>query len=36
MEIEFKELKKNFAKSELIRTQQKKIIETLKHKIGSK
>lgn len=34
MEIEFKELKKNFAKSELIRAQQKKIIETLKTKIA--
>ena len=29
MEIELKELRKNFAKSELIRTQQKKVIETL-------
>ena len=36
MEIEFKELKKNFAKSELIRTQQKKVIESLKNKIGNK
>lgn len=34
MEIEFRELKKNFAKSETIRTQQKKIIESLKSKIN--
>ena len=34
MEMELKELRKNFAKSELIRTQQKKVIETLKIKIG--
>jgi hypothetical protein len=33
MEIELKELRKNFAKSELIRTQQKKVIETLKSKM---
>ena len=34
MEIEHRELKKNFAKSELIRGQQKKIIQSLKSKMN--
>ena len=34
MEIEYRELKKNFTKSETIRNQQKKIIESLKSKIN--
>lgn len=32
--MEFKELSKNFAKSEQIRSQQKKVIEALKAKLG--
>ena len=34
MEIEFKQLKKHFAKSEMIRGQQKKVIEALKSKMN--
>ena len=34
MEIEYKQLQKHLAKSEMIRAQQKKVIEALKHRMG--